>query len=159
MSTLRIKNSWKKAKAIMKGGKVNDLKPYNKLLYEYYKFINDGNRENNTIQAYIQWAVIFICFINDECIKIETVTKETVISFIYLIETTSHNVSFRKALDKSYLKSFLNWLYDNEYILFSGNQVIPKIIWHYDEALPSVYTTDELSRILDAVDISTNEII
>lgn len=157
MSTLRIKHSFKNAKIIMNGGEVEDLEPYNSLLYEYFEFVESGSRKFMTISYYIKDAVIFIFFMQDEHIELASLTKDDVISFLYLVETDSHYASFSKARLKGQLKYFLNWLYNNHIISFSGDQVIQKIIWHRDEPLPSIYTTEEISRILDAIDISTSE--
>lgn len=157
MSTLRIKHSFKNAKIIMNGGEVEELEPYNRQLYEYFEFVDDGSRKFITIYRYIETAVVFIFFIQDEDIELASLTRDNVISFLYLVETSNNYASFSKALFKRHLKSFLNWLYNSDYILFSGDEVIQKIIWHRDEPLPSIYTTEEVSRILDAVDISTDE--
>lgn len=157
MSTLRTKHSNKNAEIIMKKGKSDDLEPYNRLLYDYSEFMDNGCRKHNTISLYVKSAVIFIYFLTDEHIELASLTKENVITFLYLIEVFPRFVSLTKARYKGYIKKFLNWLHDSHYISFSGDQAIQKIIWHRDEPLPSVYTSEEVSRILDAVDISTRK--
>ena len=63
MSTLRTKHSNKNAEIIMKKGKSDDLEPYNRLLYDYSEFMDNGCRKHNTISLYVKSAVIFIYFL------------------------------------------------------------------------------------------------
>ena len=56
---------------------------------------------------------------------------------------------------KAQLKSALDWLYDNHYSTFSGNQLLPAIHGEDRSSLISYYSADEVAQILDSVDTST----
>ena len=56
---------------------------------------------------------------------------------------------------KAQLKSALDWLYDNHYSTFSGNQLLPAIHCEDRSSLISYYSADEVAQILDSVDTST----
>ena len=56
---------------------------------------------------------------------------------------------------KAQLKSALDWLYDNRYSTFSGNQLLPAIHGEDRSSLISYYSADEVAQILDSVDTST----
>ena len=55
---------------------------------------------------------------------------------------------------KVQLKFALNWLYDNRYSSFSGNQLLPAIHCKDRNSLISYYSADEVAQILDSVDTS-----
>ena len=56
---------------------------------------------------------------------------------------------------KVQLKLALNWMYDNRYSSFSGDQLLPVIHCEDRNSLISYYSADEVAQILNSVDTST----
>ena len=80
------------------------------------------------------------------------VTKQTAYDFI----STMNGFAPKTARGyKVQLKSALNWMYDNRYSSFSGDQLLPVIHCEDRNSLISYYSADEVAQILDSVDTST----
>ena len=61
-----------------------------------------------------------------------------------------------KSTYKGILKKFLNWLFENKNITFSGNEVFPIIIQNNRSTIiPKGYSNDEIKLILESIDNST----
>lgn len=53
------------------------------------------------------------------------------------------------------LRGFLNWAYINNYIVFNGKNIFPKIRTNPRKFIPSCYSKDEISKLIGCVDVTT----
>jgi|LGOV01.1.fsa_nt_gb site-specific recombinase XerD len=78
--------------------------------------------------------------------------------FIYsYLESKSNYTSSTLNTIKYNLRSFLNWLNNNNVIAFSGNDAFPKIRTNPRKFLPSCYSNQEIRKLLDCVDPKTSK--
>ena len=99
------------------------------LIFAKYLSFLDGKNLHDTLKATEQTAYDFISTMKD-------LAPKTVRGY------------------KVQLKFALNWLYDNRYSSFSGNQLLPAIHCENRNSLISYYSADEVAQILDSVDTS-----
>lgn len=57
---------------------------------------------------------------------------------------------------QSMIRDIYNWLYDNKYIHFSGNAVLPYIKRNPRDKLISYYSKEEIDQLLSCIDTNTN---
>ena len=55
------------------------------------------------------------------------------------------------------IKKFYNWSYQNNYTKISGDMIIPKIVWHRNTNIKTYYSKDEISKLLNAINIKTKK--
>ena len=54
-----------------------------------------------------------------------------------------------------FVREYLNYLFENNSIKFTGNDVIPKLNACYSTPIPTTYSVDEIKKVLNAVDKTT----
>ena len=96
----------------------------------------------------------FLNFINEKKIDLITLDINKIIEYIQI--KYSNYSSKTKATYKGILKKFLNWLFENKYITFRGNEVFPIIIKNNRSTIiPKGYSNDEIKLMLESIDNST----
>ncbi len=98
--------------------------------------------------------MFFLLFLFDNNYEIISMSNGIIFSFISEIDSLERSFSFKDHF-KLYLRLFMNRTYENKISDISGNQVLFKVIIHRNTSLKTYYTADEVSSILNAVDIST----
>lgn len=121
------------------------------LFYDYVEFVNNTNKSDNTKEWEIKNIMYFLIYLekqNENVISIKIVYK--------YFEVQNAKYSIRTVYDrKECVKYFLNWLYDNKKISFNGKMVFPKINQPTNSSLTSYYNYQEISQILDSINIKT----
>ncbi len=152
---INIKGKYALASRIIKGENFRNSLNYYDLLCLFDGYLKSCDSKDFTRTMYLCIACCFFDFLDEEDKVLSQCDIQLCIKFCVLIDNMKSWSAFYRAILKGNFKRFLKWLHDNEMIPFSENAVLPKIIWHREESLPSFYTDQEVSAMLDAVDIST----
>lgn len=72
-------------------------------------------------------------------------------NYIQLYDSYDHVLSY-KDRNKLDIRLFLNWAFDNGYSKYSGDMVLPKIVWHRRTTIRTYYTKEEITKLLNAID-------
>ncbi|MBP3871980.1 MAG: tyrosine-type recombinase/integrase [Faecalicoccus sp.] len=102
----------------------------------------------HSIIAFIRWLEV-------DRKSLYQCTAEDVIEYLDLCQKSQNWRPSTAARNAYQLKAFLNWLFENEKILFSGNQAIPRVEPVRRSSIRSFYTSEEISRFMDTFDVST----
>ena len=123
-------------------------KPWtNKLFYDYISFLGHSNKKDITQEFDIKAITIFLKFLEKN--NYNEITLEAIYNYI---EDMNHWASPYTIYDRSIcVKRFLNWLFENKKISFSGNQVFPKLKAPSNSTILSYYSNDEISKILSSI--------
>ena len=152
---INIKGKYALASKIIRGEDFRNNLNYYDLLCLFDSYLKNCDLKDVTRINYLSIACWFFDFLDAEGKVLSQCDIHLCIKFCVLIDNMKSWSAFYKARSKQKFKRLLKWLHDNEMIPFSENTVLPKIIWHKEESLPSFYTAQEVSAMLDAVDIST----
>ncbi len=157
MGTIQVKGSYTRVRQFLNGGKILLDNVYdNKIVVQYYKHLISIDNKENTILP----KLTFIYLLEKYLISIEktfkTFTKENI--YDYFNECSKlpwkYSNQDRNKLD---VKLFLNWTYQNKFTKISGDMILPKIIWHKKTNIRTYYTQKEITKLLNAIDIKTNQ--
>lgn len=129
---------------------------------EYFElFVKIQNEFINSLECNIKgkerklWVIAnFLTYLCDR--KVNTITLltiEDISSYILELEPKYANSTMR--IIKTNLREVLNWLSNENLITFTGRQAFPLIRKDNRNVLLSSYTSDEIKRLLDTVDVST----
>ena len=131
-----------------------DIPPCFSPLFEEYRIYIDGCRFKRGTR--LKRLLIFAKYLSFlDGINLQdtlNATKQTAHDFISSMKDLAPKTARGY---KAQLKSALDWLYDNHYSTFSGNQLLPAIHGKDRSSLISYYSADEVAQILDSVDTST----
>lgn len=96
----------------------------------------------------------FFLYLNNNSIsKIDDITIEDVSKYINYVNDKYAPETLRTI--KGILREIINWLYSNKKINFTGNQVFPVIRKNNKNKILTTYTEDEISKILNSIDINS----
>ena len=124
---------------------------YSKLKLEYINKSNlsDGRKKRKSIIT-----GKFLIYLNDKKLtNIKNITINDVSEYIELIKSKYASESIRTI--KGILRETLNWLYFENEINFTGNQVFPIINKNNNEKILTTYTEEEIEKILNMIDINS----
>ena len=106
------------------------------------------DREKRVIEDFLDY------FINEKKMDLIKLDIKNVIEYTQI--KYSNYSDKTKSTYKGILKKFLNWLFENKYITFNGNEVFPIIIQNNRSTIiPKGYSNDEIKLILESIDNST----
>lgn len=120
-----------------------------------YEFISQKESEqlrSSSLKTYEIQLSRFLKFLNGE--QIEEVTDIDVACIYRYIKTLSVHHRSNAYIAVSIIKRFLKWLYENGMLKTNLSIVIPSGRYTQQSELPSVYTQDEIERIIASVDRS-----
>ena len=104
----------------------------------------------NTIGDYIRSLKCFNQFIKEHDLELN---EKTVYDFFLLIRDEEHNFSdYKMYYMKCHLKSFLAYLYKTQKTDNDLSKCVPDIKYKRNRPLPSVFTNDEIKKIIDQID-------
>ena len=96
----------------------------------------------------------FFTYLNDNSfVIIDNITIEDVTEYINYISDKYASETLRTI--KGILREIINWLYSQDKIGFTGNQVLPIIRRSNSEKILTTYSKDEISKILNSIDINS----
>ena len=123
---------------------------YEKNIYSVYvnyaKYISKLNISIDTQEWRLKHIRGFLSYIKSK--KIKDIEPMDVYDYFRSIENLSVKTKEHRAVC---LRLFLNYLYENEYIKFSGYNVFPKIKCSKEASMPSYYTDKEIKLIVNSV--------
>lgn len=157
MSTIQVKNSYKRVNKFLKeGGILLDNANDNKIVLSYKEhLILLGNKENTIL---LKLRCIYL--INQYLVSInktfKTFTKENIYDYLDECSKLSWNL-FYQDTNKLNIKNFLNWTYQNKLTKISGDMILPKIVWHHKTSIRTYYTKEEITKLLNVIDIKTKK--
>ena len=154
MSTIQIKDSYARvSKFIRDGGELLEDTYSNTVVKSYYNYLLQSDNKISTITTKMYFVYLFITYLTS---LDKTFTKEN--TYDYFEECSKLNWSLPyQDKNKMYVKLFLNWTYQNNLTKISGDMLLPKIVWHRCTNIRTYYTKEEITKLLDAVDINTKQ--
>lgn len=94
--------------------------------------------------------------ISNSAIDNKIFNKEDIINYIDECSKLNWSLSYQDD-NRFQIKLFLNWLYNNGISKISGDAILPKIIWHRSTNIRTYYTKDEITKLLNVIDVRTNQ--
>ena len=157
MSTIQAKGSFKRVNRFLKeGGKLLDNTSDNKIVISYYNYlINIGNKEN-TISQKLRFIYLLENYLLSIDKTFKTLTRENIYDYFEECSKLSWGLSYQDS-NKLDIKVFLNWTYINNLTKISGNMILPKIVWHRKTNIRTYYTKEEVTKLLNTIDIRTKQ--
>lgn len=156
-NSLKVKGSFKKAKLLMEGGEIFKHEIYNKILFDYISYLRDKGDVESSIKQNIHFIVSLITFLETKKkYNLNKIKMNIVHEYITLYDNNNYSNSYRQN-NKIIIHNFFNWLYKNNLSSFSGDALLPRIICRTRENIIETYNIDEVVKLLNSIDISTNE--
>ena len=157
MSTMQIKGSFKRVNQFLKeGGTLLDNTKDNKIVISYKDYlISIGNKKNTILQKLRTIYLLEQYFISIGK-NFRSFNKEDIYDYFADCSKLSWGLSYQDR-NKSDIKNFLNWAYLNNITKISGDMVSPKIVWHRKTNIRTYYTKDEITKLLNVIDIKTKQ--
>ena len=155
MSTIQAKESYKTIQNfIEKGVNISNNNTNDQILKLYYQHLISLENSNNTINLKLMYVYIFERYLGNKTFK--TINKEDVYNYISECSKLNWGISYQDN-NKFQIKMFLNWTYENNITNISGEMVFPKIVWHRKTNIRTYYTKEEITKLLNVIDIKTNQ--
>jgi integrase len=158
MNTIKFKGSFIRTKNFMEGGeKLFGNNTYNNILSRYLNYLKSLDQTYNTLRHKITNVSLFIQYLEENnIVNLKKLKKENVYNYIQLYDNYDHVLSY-KDRNKLDIRLFLNWTFANHYSKYSGDMILPKIIWHRRTTIRTYYTKDEITKLLDVIDRRTKK--
>ena len=157
MSTIQIKYSFKRVNRFLKeGGRLLNNFSDNKVVVSYKDYLVSTGNKNNTISPKIRFIYLLENYLFSIDKTFKTFTKENIYDYFNECSKLSWGLSYqdRNKLD---IKNFFNWTYQNNLTKISGDMLLPKIVWHRKTNIRTYYTKEEITKLLNAIDIRTKQ--
>lgn len=157
MSTIQVKGSCKRVNQFIKeGGPLLDNAIDNKIVISYKEYlILSGNKEN-TILSKLKFIYLLERYLISIDRTLKNFSKENIYDYFEECLKLKWGLSYqdRNKLD---IKNFLNWTYKNNLTKTSGDMILPKIVWHRNTNIRTYYSKEEITKLLNIIDIRTNQ--
>lgn len=158
MNTIDFKGSFIRTKNFMEGGKkLFEGNAYNNMISKYFDYLKSLNQAYNTLRHKITNVSLFLKYLEKHnIVSLKKFKKEDLYNYIELYDSYDHVLSY-KDRNKLDIRLFLNWAFDNNYSKYSGNMILPKIIWHRRTTIRTYYTKEEITKLLNVIDRRTKK--
>lgn len=158
MNTINFKGSFIRTKQFMEGGTLLFKSDnFNKVIKEYLNYLKGLKQADNTLRHKITNVSLFLEYAEYNCVtSLKQVEKITIYNYIELYDRYDHVLSY-KDRNKLDIKLFFNWAYNNKFSKYSGDMILPKIIWHRKANIRTYYSKEEITKLLDVIDRRTNK--
>lgn len=157
MSTIQVKYSYKRVNLFIKEGeKILDNSNDFKIFNSYYHYLISIDNKENTISKKLEFIYLLEQYLVSIGKTFKTLTKENVYNYFEECSKLSWHYS-QQDVNKYDVKTFLNWTYQNNLTKISGDMVLPKMVWHRKTNIRTYYTQEEITKLLNAVDIGTKQ--
>ncbi len=158
MDTINFKGSFIRTKQFMEGGTLLfESDNFNKAIKDYLTYLKSLSQANNTLRHKITNVSLFLEYAEHNCItNLKQIEKTTIYNYIKLYDRYDHVLSY-KDRNKLDIKLFFNWAYNNKLSKYSGDMILPKIVWHRKTNIRTYYTKEEVTKLLNAIDIRTSK--
>ena len=158
MSTIQTKDSTKRVtEFIKKGGDIFNNQIDNRIFKGYYNYlVSLGNKENSIIIK-LRFVYLLEQYLLSYNKNFKTSTKEDIYNYFFECSKLTSWSLGEMDHNKWNIKKFYNWSYQNNYTKISGDMIIPKIVWHRNTNIKTYYSKDEISKLLNAINIKTKK--
>ena len=158
MNTIEFKGSFIRTKNFMEGGeKLFRSDTYNIIILKYLNYLKSLEQAYNTLRHKITNVSLFIQYLEENnIVNLKKLEKENLYNYIQLYDSYEHVLSY-KDRNKLDVRLFLNWAFDNRYSKYSGEMILPKIVWHRRTTIRTYYTKDEIIKLLNIIDRRTKK--
>ena len=157
MSTIQVKGSYKASQNFVeKGDEVSSNTFNNQVFKQYYQHLINLDNKPNTIILKLMYIIFLEKYLANSNKTFKSFTDEDIINYINECSKLEWSNS-HKDNNKFQIKLFLNWMYNNNFSKTSGDRVLPKIVWHHKTNIRTYYTKDEVTKLLNAIDIRTKQ--
>ncbi len=157
MNTIQIDGSFSMIKKFLKeGGYIFHNQKLDKIIKSYVSYQLSSDIKENTIIRKSSAAFVFLKYLDTNNLSLKTITKEKIYDYLNELIKKDWKISYidRHKYD---FKIFLNWLFENKLIKFSGDSVLPKINWHERTNIKTYYSKDEIIALINAIDTKTTK--
>lgn len=156
MSTIQIKDSYRRVRQFMKGEEILDSVTDRKIFKAYHQYLIGINNKDYTILKKLRFIYLLEQYLKSLEKDFKTFTKENIYDYFNecLKLAWGHSEQDR---NKYHIKVFLNWTYQNNLTKISGDMILPKIVWHHNISIRTYYTKEEITKLLNAIDIRTKQ--
>ena len=157
MNTIQVKDSYKRVNQFMKeGGILLDNINDNKIVIVYKNYlISIGNKEF-TISEKIRFIYLLERYLISIGKTFKTFSKENIYDYFEECSKLNWGLSCQDR-NKYNIKIFFNWTYQNNLTKISGDMIFPKIVWHRKTNIRTYYTKEEVTKLLNAINIKTKQ--
>ena len=157
MNTIQTKYSFKRVNQFLKeGGQLLENIIDNKIVVSYYDYLKLINNKENTISSKLRFIYLFEQYLILENKTLKTFNKEDIYDYFNECSKLSWSLTYQDR-NKVDIKLFLNWAYQNNLVKISGDMILPKIVWHQNTNIRTYYTKEEITKMLNAIDIRTKQ--
>ena len=157
MSTIQVKGLYKVSQNFVeRGDDISNNVIDNKVLKQYYRHLIDLDNKPNTIILKLMHIVFLERYLVSNNKSFKSFTKEDIINYVNDCTELNWSNSY-KDNNKYQLKLFINWMYDNKLSKISGDMILPKIIWHRNTTIRTYYSQEEVTKLLNVIDIRTKQ--
>lgn len=158
MNTIEFNGSFIRTKNFMEGGeKLFENKTYNNVILKYFDYLKSLNQAYNTLRHKITNVSLFLQYLeNNNIVSLKNFEKENLYNYIQLYDSYDHVLSY-KDRNKLDIRLFLNWAFSNNYSKYSGDMILPKIVWHRRTTIRTYYTKEEITKLLNVIDRRTKK--
>ena len=157
MNTIQIKGSYKRVSQFLKeGGKLLENKNDNKIIISYYDYLRTIKNKEMTIVVKVRFTYLLGQYLAAKETNFKTFTKKDIYDYFEETSNLPWSLAYQDR-NKISIKLFLNWTYQNNLTKISGDMVLPKIVWHRNTNIRTYYTKEEITKMLNAIDIRTKQ--
>lgn len=158
MNTIEFNSSFIRTKNFMEGGeKLFESNNYNNVISKYFNYLKSLNQAHNTLRHKITNVSLFLRYLeNNNIVSLKRFKKDNLYNYIQLYDSYDHVLSY-KDRNKLDIRLFLNWAFNNNYSKYSGDMILPKIVWHRRTTIRTYYTKEEIIKLLNVIDRRTKK--
>lgn len=157
MSTIQIKNSCKRVNQFLKeGGTLFDIVDDNEIVICYYNYLISIENKEYALFSKLRYIYLLEQFLVSKNKTLTSFNKENIYDYFEECSKLSWGYSLQDR-NKYDIKIFLNWAYQNNLSKISGDMVLPKIVWHRKTCIRTYYTKEEVTKMLNVIDIRTKQ--
>ena len=157
MSTIQIKNSFKRVNQFIKeGGTLLDNISDNQVVSFYKDYLISIGNKDNTILSKLRNVYLLNQFLVSIDKSLKKFTKENIYDYFEECSKLKWGLSYQDK-NKLEIKIFFNWTYQNNLTKISGDMIFPKIVWHRKTNIRTYYTKEEVTKLLNVIDIRTKQ--
>ena len=157
MSAIQVKGTYKTVQDfIEKGVDISNNNTNNQILRLYYQYLISLDNTKNTINLKLMFICIFERYLVTNKKTFKDINKIDIYNYINGCFKLNWGLPHQDN-NKFQIKQFLNWAYKNNLTKISGDMVLPKIVWHRNTDIKTYYTQEEVTRLLDVINIRTNQ--
>ena len=132
-----------------------------KITFEYYQnilnsfalYIEQIGLSKNIRLGMIRITKNFLLYLNDSKLMFKSLTYNNLLKFI----STFPNNRKSKNLYLYYLRTFLNYLFENDYLNKNLSILIPNLKIVKENKVPSIWNFEEIKLLLNSIDRTTNK--